>query len=347
MAIVERTAKLFEAGEYPDKDITVDNDMLDAIVANSGEIPVRIEHLPTPFDGFLGSVKNLFRRGKELFGRIRLPSEVWSLIDKSGAKRLSVGMSCGETPHLYEVSIVNSPRVASARIFSKGGIGYTGEILMSLGGMATDDVTIRVEEALNPEGAGYEEPYRWIVALYEDSVVVDAEGVCYRYPLDVSSEGVVTLGEPVEVVRTWTPIAADSGGASGDNNGGTNMSTDNEQNPEADVRTYTEAEVEAIAKKAAEDAVAAVRGELTEEIAKERTMSDTISGLLASGRITAEQVEPVRKVLEFGADVETLEALLPAAGNPAAPVTFATDEKVSKFLAGLGVTDEDIQKVRA
>ena len=55
---VERECLLFEAGEYADRGLTITEDDLAEIAANSaGEIPVRIEHLAeSPFDGALGVV---------------------------------------------------------------------------------------------------------------------------------------------------------------------------------------------------------------------------------------------------------------------------------------------------
>ena len=63
----EREAKLFEAGAYPDRDIAITEETLDEIIKNTSEAPLRIEHMPTVFDGVLGVVKSLYRRGGELF----------------------------------------------------------------------------------------------------------------------------------------------------------------------------------------------------------------------------------------------------------------------------------------
>lgn len=116
--IVEREAKLFEAGEYPDKDFSITEDELDSIVANhpAEGIPVKIEHESTAFDGKLGVVKSVYRKGRELLGRIAFPKPAWDFIDSAGAKKLSAGLKRDKS-RLLEVSIVGHPRIADAQIF--------------------------------------------------------------------------------------------------------------------------------------------------------------------------------------------------------------------------------------
>lgn len=112
-----REAKLFEAGNYPDKKINITEEDLSLFEENFVPCPVKIEHTDTPFDGIIGTVSSLFRKGKELFGRIDFSKEAWDLIEKAGAKYLSVSIN-PEEKFISEVSIVQHPRVADARIFS-------------------------------------------------------------------------------------------------------------------------------------------------------------------------------------------------------------------------------------
>ena len=58
--MIEREAKLFEAGSYPDRGIEITEEDLDSIVANTHEAPVRIEHIDTPFDGAVGVLSGLY-----------------------------------------------------------------------------------------------------------------------------------------------------------------------------------------------------------------------------------------------------------------------------------------------
>lgn len=119
---IEREAKLFEAGSYPDRGIEVSEEDLDRIIANASEAPVRIEHSATPFDGALGVLKSVYRRGKELFGRLCFTQAAWELIKAANAKRLSVAI-LKDKSGIAEVSLVREPRVADAAVFTECGMG--------------------------------------------------------------------------------------------------------------------------------------------------------------------------------------------------------------------------------
>lgn len=118
-AVVERDAKLFEAGDYPDKQIAVDEADLERLEQNwSGPVPVQVEHEDTPLR--LGWLTRIWRVGRELFGRISLSHHAWGLLQESGAKRLSLGLlrgDDGKVQRIYEVSVVRYPRVADAQIY--------------------------------------------------------------------------------------------------------------------------------------------------------------------------------------------------------------------------------------
>ena len=111
-----KEAKIFEAGEFPDKNLSVTEKDLDQYINNFIPCPLKIEHTETPFDGILGTLESVYKKGKELFGKINFLEEAWSLIEKTGAKSLSVCLN----PNLFkieEVSLVKHPRIKDARIF--------------------------------------------------------------------------------------------------------------------------------------------------------------------------------------------------------------------------------------
>ena len=112
---IERRAKLFEAGDYPDKGVSVSTENLQAIAANFDlPVPVLIEHGDSPLHlGFLIAVD---ADGANLTGLIALTREADQLLVKSGAQGLSVGLE-RDLEHIREVSVVRNPRVESARLF--------------------------------------------------------------------------------------------------------------------------------------------------------------------------------------------------------------------------------------
>ena len=113
---MEREAKIFESGEYEDKGLTVTEEELEKYVDNFKPCPVKIEHSDTALDGVLGTLKKIYKKGKELFGTIDFIEEAWALMEKAGAKKLSVSLN-PENYSISEVSIVKEPRVADARVF--------------------------------------------------------------------------------------------------------------------------------------------------------------------------------------------------------------------------------------
>ena len=112
---VEREAKIFEAGDYPDKELSISEEDLDTIVRNFTEVPVKVEHVDSPLDP-LGTVKRIWRRGKELLARLAFPRDLAAFLDRRGIKKLSVALY-KEPLRLAEVSLVLSPRVPSAAMF--------------------------------------------------------------------------------------------------------------------------------------------------------------------------------------------------------------------------------------
>lgn len=118
--MVERECLLFEAGEYPERNVTITRDDLAEIVRNSpAQVPMRVEHLrESPFDAALGHVTGLRVDGGRLWGRLRLPAEAWAFVRRAGARALSVALDLGRR-RLEEVSFVCRPRVAAAQVFSE------------------------------------------------------------------------------------------------------------------------------------------------------------------------------------------------------------------------------------
>lgn len=113
---VERDADLFEAGEYPDKCMTVKPEDLD-ILAQSPDVPVMIEHSGGPIR--IGIATAFERVGNWLKGKLKLVREASELMDKVGIHGVSVAVT-QDLSRLLEVSWTGSPRVQGARVYSGG-----------------------------------------------------------------------------------------------------------------------------------------------------------------------------------------------------------------------------------
>lgn len=113
---IERSAKLFEVGDYPDKGVSFGSPDLERLAANfHSPVPVLIEHATSPLE--LGSLVSVWVEGNDLLGKIRLSQEANALIETNQAKSLSIGLSA-DLETIEEVSLVQQPRVTSAKIFS-------------------------------------------------------------------------------------------------------------------------------------------------------------------------------------------------------------------------------------
>ena len=347
--IVEREALMFEAGDYPDKGINVTDADLDAIIANTpADVPVKLEHVNTPLDGAMGTVTKLWRKGHELWGKIAFPEPMWNVVTAARAFRLSVGIGgFNDLPKLEEVSIVRNPRVASARVFrfSADGIGFNGFVVqLGLGPLSISDVMSRLYDILNPDP---DVSYAWIEDLYEDSVVISDGTRTHKRDLDVSDDGEITLGDPVEVRRDWIPIKAQSEPASAFRN-----DTINERNQNmADETTITMTAAELDAKLAdatvQAKAEAAREAEAQAELEAKHDARATAMILATDGKVSADMVQHCETIIMAGEPArDALTAILDGihAAQTAQPVS-STDE-ASRLFAALGVTAEQVEKHR-
>jgi hypothetical protein len=148
---VVREAKLFEAGQYPDRGIEFTEADLDAVVAGfkPGGVPVRVEHGMSPWDGKMGRVVAVWRAGRDLMARISWPRAVWDFLCAMGTKSLSVGFDY-RSRRLVEVSVVDKPRVLTARAFGDSVLVFSAAISCETGGkrkMAEDlDLVVSMAE---------------------------------------------------------------------------------------------------------------------------------------------------------------------------------------------------------
>lgn len=122
---VIKPGKLFQAGEYPDKNYSMtEEEIAAAAAAFTGEVPMNVEHAPSVFDGKLGSIRRVWQEGKELLADFAIPT--W-LNDLIGGEPLKVSPEWNrDTKRLTAAAWVINPRITDAALFaafseSKGG----------------------------------------------------------------------------------------------------------------------------------------------------------------------------------------------------------------------------------
>ncbi len=139
---VVREAKLFEVGKYPDYGMDATEADLDRLCSGTVTAPIAIEHVETPFDGALGVLRSVVRRGRELFGMLHFTPAAWELVKNAAARHISIHIAPGFA-RIVEVSLVTKPRIADAG-FAMGltelvGDGSIGSLLFSCG-VVVDDI---------------------------------------------------------------------------------------------------------------------------------------------------------------------------------------------------------------
>ena len=119
--VTHRVARLFVAGTFPDKNITVSEADLDELIArfhqSGARRPVQIEHIVSPLDP-LGEVVGLHRSGPELFGLLVFSEGMEAHLKTRGVENVSVALvRDGESGFsLKEVSLVLKGRIPSATL---------------------------------------------------------------------------------------------------------------------------------------------------------------------------------------------------------------------------------------
>lgn len=123
--VIEREAKLFTAGNYPDKGIEITEADLDRMAEEHKPVPIKVEHVDSPLE--LGTVMKIWRVGKDLFGKLAFTPPAWALVQSSGARKLSAAVKRDKSG-LAEVSLVRQPRIAGAAIFSGDAVEFEFDI---------------------------------------------------------------------------------------------------------------------------------------------------------------------------------------------------------------------------
>lgn len=339
-ALIERPAKLFEAGNYEDRKLNVTEADLDKIVGSfSGDVPVKIEHRDSPLDGFLGAVRSVYRQGKDLMGSIGFTREAWALIDKAGARKLSVGIM-RDFSGLAEVSLVKKPRVSGAAVFDDR-IEFDGVVEFGFGGMSVSDIRDRISQILNPKTLGPEGewirsgPYVYVDSdnLFEDHVVVQMQGRHFNYPFSVGDDGAITLGDPTEVVKDWKPLAP----ASSSTKASTALMSDPGEEVKPDMpeatKTFSEEDVKRMMSEAADKAKADAEARL-EKFSKDLENKDSkIAELMAdkTRREAQATVDGLKRAGKLAPAAEPFAMALLTADAAGDVVTFGEGDKEQKL----------------
>lgn len=140
--------KIFEAGEYPDKDVAfTEQDIAEMASSFAGPMKANIEHAPSILDGELGELVAVEAVGHELYGTFSAPG--WLRAALNGrAVPVSVEIDKA-SKRLTGIGLVTSPRVADAQLVAafsgagkprKGGSMKIKELLKAVFSRAIEEI---------------------------------------------------------------------------------------------------------------------------------------------------------------------------------------------------------------
>ena len=115
---VLRTGKIFEAGQYKDKNFEISSEELCEAIADFAPVELDVEHMPSIFDGKLGVLQAvaLAEDGKSLIGTVKFPKwldKVLSTVEKKVSATWD-----RTTKRLTKLALVRNPRVKDAAIYA-------------------------------------------------------------------------------------------------------------------------------------------------------------------------------------------------------------------------------------
>lgn len=116
--LVIRTGKIFECGDYEDREFSFDEDDLEHAVEAFRPCPVDLEHVPTVLAGKLGEVRRIFpgEDGTSVMGEVALPAWLDRLLS-DGERRVSATWDRA-TKTLKGLALVRNPRVSDAALMA-------------------------------------------------------------------------------------------------------------------------------------------------------------------------------------------------------------------------------------
>lgn len=115
---VIRRGKIFEAGDYPDKEFSITPEEMKEAVGEFTPVPVDLSHTSTVLDGKLGHLQavEVSEDGAQLFGTVALPKWLDSLIE-AGERKVSCTWDKA-TKRLRGIALTPTPRITDAVLMS-------------------------------------------------------------------------------------------------------------------------------------------------------------------------------------------------------------------------------------
>lgn len=110
------TGKVFEAGDYPDKQFSLTEAEMAQAVADFAPVDNDLEHKKTILSGKIGQLRNIVAKGKELFGTVAIPKWLYEANDR---KPVSASLTWNRAnKRIVGNALVLNPRVSDAQLYA-------------------------------------------------------------------------------------------------------------------------------------------------------------------------------------------------------------------------------------
>jgi hypothetical protein len=146
-----RHGKVFQAGEYPEKQFSLTEAEMAEAVKEFSPVDLDVQHIATPFDGKIGRLKEVYKRGAELFGVFEVPSWLNNLFE---GQPMKVSLTWHRhTKRIIGAAFVRNghvPDAAFAAAFEEQGIPWD-----HAGGQGDDSHVMSNAPTLTEEDRGF------------------------------------------------------------------------------------------------------------------------------------------------------------------------------------------------
>lgn len=225
-----KPCKLFDIGDYPDKNFSLTESQADEAVSEFEPAPVFLEHdqsnVLTSEEPFkLGRLKRVWRQGKELFGEIGVSQATKDLL-KGKAPKLSLGW-LRSPKRIREVSFVLNPRIKDAAVLTPFDDARNGDAMNKLiaflkekfPGKSEDEIlatmSAETEASESKKPTVTAPPVQQATdqsAQFAEMSMALAGNAARSFFDKAKAEGKATPSEEASLIKAFTQALADDGG---------------------------------------------------------------------------------------------------------------------------------------
>jgi len=116
---VLRTGKIFQTGDYKDKDFALSADEMEDAANNfEASRPMNFEHAASPLDGYIGSIQRVWHDGTNLFADTHINKHIDAIYQENNLEYKVSAEWSRDAKKLIGLALVRNPRIQDAALMS-------------------------------------------------------------------------------------------------------------------------------------------------------------------------------------------------------------------------------------